>query len=305
MRKTLSLLLFMTACATGGSDAELDTLRQNLVAAKDLPSQIDAHARLGQALWKRACAHVAHDGTCTSHSEPEPVVKGVQTRCGPATKNLRTFIARDAALSAQAHDELTKAMQLWNNGEALKSLDSITDENDRTAKAYVMVGAAAGAQLALADADFEAFLAIRLDKNLAFDTPEHQQESRKVFMEWFDKKDSAFKQATTTYQALAESEPIQKYSGDRAIAAIARHGQMFQHYADTLWTLHIPEELRKDQDAVDQYCDALGQKAQPLEDSAVEAYRACVVKARDLKVTGDWPELCRHEFSQLHPQEEP
>jgi hypothetical protein len=304
-RAFLPIVFLSVACAGSKGDAELETLRANVGTAKDLATQVDAHARLGAALWQRACVHPAADGSCTSPGTPEPPVKGIQTRCGPASKNVDVVAARDASLVAQAHDELQQAVHLWNNGEALKSLETIADENDRRAKTYVMVGGAASALLTLADAEYEAYLAIGIDKNLTYDTPEASERSKKAFTGWIDKKTAALKQATETYKTLAESEPIRQYSGDRAIAGMARAAQMLQHLSDTLFTLSIPAELRKDQDAVDVYCDALGSKAAPLEEQAIEVYRACVATARDLKVTGEWPELCRHQFSLIKPSEEP
>jgi hypothetical protein len=163
------------------------------------------------------------------------------------------------------------------------------------------------AKVAEADKDFEAYLEIRFPVGLNFDpAPEHKAiaaKSLKRFNEWFAQKDKLGGSARAKYNTvLAIKDPA------NSITAAARIGQIAQNFSDALFTAEIPNNVRTGEFAdekVEAFCDALTEKAEPLESTSLEAYGICLAKSTELGWFSDWSRLCERELGQIKPEEYP
>jgi hypothetical protein len=99
-----------------------------------------------------------------------------------------------------------------------------------------------------------------------------------------------------------------------AIAASARIGQLYQEFADALFTAPVPQppvppalagnpEARKEFVELfrTSYCDALTDEAGPLAKKAEQGLKACLNTARDLSWYNEWSSFCEAELHQLQP----
>ena len=55
----------------------------------------------------------------------------------------------------------------------------------------------------------------------------------------------------------------------------------------------------------DAYCDAMIDKAEPLETKAIEGLSVCLNKSTELSFYDEWSQLCEAELNQLKPVEYP
>ena len=55
----------------------------------------------------------------------------------------------------------------------------------------------------------------------------------------------------------------------------------------------------------DAYCDAMVDKAEPLETKAIGALSVCLNKSTDLSFYDEWSQLCEAELNQIKPVEYP
>ena len=93
------------------------------------------------------------------------------------------------------------------------------------------------------------------------------------------------------------------------VAAAARIGQVYSDFVDQLYTAEIPKDLKE----VDEwgnrpreiFCDALVDKAEPIETKAVHAYDLCLKAATQQSWFNEWSTLCEVELNQMQPSEYP
>jgi hypothetical protein len=93
-----------------------------------------------------------------------------------------------------------------------------------------------------------------------------------------------------------------------SITAVARIGQIAQNFSDALFTAQIPDNVRTGEFAdekVEAFCDALTEKAEPLEATSLAAYGICLSKSTELGWFSDWSKLCERELGQIKPEEYP
>jgi hypothetical protein len=168
--------------------------------------------------------------------------------------------------------------------------------------------AAAWAQLHQTDALFEEVLQIRFPAKLDFSSSGSRQarRSQKAFAAYLDAKGKALSRARTGYQ-----EVIKSRQAPAVIAAAARIGQLYAHFADELSAAKIPlpplpRHLKTRADrkrhlrlVTDAYCDALEDKTGPLRRKAKEALEVCLQRARELKVDDEWTRLCKEELGRI------
>jgi len=168
----------------------------------------------------------------------------------------------------------------------------------------------ARARFQLAKARLERFLAVASPGGLDFST--RRQRSERYLLAYLHDKGRQLEEARALY-----SEVITRRSPHWAIAAAARVGQLFQHFADALYTAPIPTPpiprqltspaARREFLATfgEQYCTELEAYAVKLEDKAVKALDACLTKATDLSWYNEWSRLCERELDQLQPGRSP
>ena len=184
--------------------------------------------------------------------------------------------------------------------------------------------AAAEARFHQAEAAFEKFLEVKFPEKLDFSAKnkKKKQKSEKAFAKYLAEKGKRLEATRKGYQ-----EVILLRQAHWAIAASARVGQLFQNFADALFTAPIPKppladlraSLRKkgvhkiprdiEEDFVmnftDTYCDTLEDKASPLEAKAVQGLATCLGKSTELSWYNDWSKLCERELNQIKPAEYP
>jgi hypothetical protein len=88
-----------------------------------------------------------------------------------------------------------------------------------------------------------------------------------------------------------------------AVAALARVGQLWRHFAARLEAAPPPPSIPARLHGA--YCDALSSHADALERRARDSLRACVTRDRTLGLFGPWGELCAAALERLEPRAPP
>jgi len=159
--------------------------------------------------------------------------------------------------------------------------------------------------------EFEAILRMTVPTGLVFDPKQKAKdaESKKKFAGWIQQKTTKLKQAQGIYQQV-----ILYKNAAYAIAAAARIGQLFQDFANGLYTAEVPQppapppgidREEYGQFFRDAYCDALTDQAEPLDKKAEEGLSVCLNKSTELNWFNEWSKLCEGELNQIKPSEYP
>lgn len=266
-----------------------------------------AYSKIGQILWHQSCPVKEVDGSCIrvvreraiSTKKAKKTKKGVveqPLQCGPESKIKLTVVKRDEVKQKQALAAFSSAAKEYEKRQGK------TGGEEAAARYYYGL-----AKVADADKEFEAYLELRFPSGLNFDpAPEHKAiaaKSRKRFDEWMTQKGKVGGVARKKYDAvLAIKDPA------NSITAAARIGQIAQNFSDALFTAEIPNNVRTGEFAdekVEAFCDALTEKAEPLEATSLEAYGVCLSKSTELGWFSDWSKLCERELGQIKPEEYP
>ena len=116
--------------------------------------------------------------------------------------------------------------------------------------------------------------------------------------------------------APAKANPREQYlevfkmkQAQWAIAASARIGQLYADFVGQLYTAEIPKDLKVQDEWGNRpqeiFCDALVDKAEPIELKAVEGFDTCLKAATDYSWYNEWSRLCEKELNQMKPSEYP
>jgi tetratricopeptide (TPR) repeat protein len=267
-----------------------------------------AYSKIGQVLWHQSCPVKEIDGACirvtreratTSKRQKKTSKKGVTEQplqCGPESKIKLTVVKRDDRKMRDALVAFNASIREYDRRGGKVGGD------EAAARHYYGL-----AKLAEADKDFETYLDIRFPAGLDFDpAPEKKAilaKSRKRFNDWFTQKEKTAGGVRAKYGAVLAV----KDNAD-SIAAAARIGQLAQNFSDALFTAEIPKDVRTGQfadDKVAAYCDALTEKAEPLEALSLTAYGECLSKSTELGWFSEWSKLCERELGQIKPEEYP
>ncbi|MBK8481750.1 MAG: tetratricopeptide repeat protein [Proteobacteria bacterium] len=287
--------------------------------------QIVAHVKIGRALWRASCPVGGLNGACikmdrvrskrTVRKAAGGKSRGVELRkqCGPETKNRITVVDRNGAKVRQAQGHLAEALTLGRRAGITRAAAD-ADQEEAGRREQAMRHALAEARFLQAEAQLEAFLALEFPTDLDFSEGDarRKQASVRAFRKYLDSKGKLLERARQSYQ-----DTIQLRESDLAIAAAARIGQLFQNFADALYTAPVPKPaippaLRggaaRDEFVTvftDAYCDTLEDKARPLEEKAVQGLDACLSKSTELSWYNEWSQLCEQELNQIKPAEYP
>jgi tetratricopeptide (TPR) repeat protein len=298
--------------------------------------QIIANQKLGEITWKLSCEQPHVTGACIDvvrvKARAVKVVKGKKRKkgsevnmkqCGPDTKMRITVFNRKKGWAKRGQDHFATALSLYGKGKALTKI-SAADETEKTQRTTEMMYAVAASRFYQGEQDLEKFLRITFPDGLTFNPKDKEKfkESEKQFKKWLESKGTRLQDTQGIYQDV-----ILYKVAHWAIAASARIGQLFQTFADQLFTAPIPtppsipaeireymavypkegEEMKNDflQTFRDQYCDALVDKAEPLEAKAIEGLQTCLNKSTELSWFNDWSRLCETELNQIRPTEYP
>jgi TolA-binding protein len=262
-----------------------------------------ANAKIGQILWEQSCPVKQVDGSCVKIVRERAInlkkrkrAKGSDqpTQCGPDSKIKLTVVNRDER-------KMKEALQAF--GAATKAFEKTqgkTGGDEGAARYYYGL-----AKVAEADKDFEAYLALKFPANLNFD-PQNKavaEKSMKRFTEWVTEKTKVGGSATKKYEGVLGIK-----DAANSITAAARIGQISQNFSDALFTAEIPKDVRTGEFAdekVEAFCDALTEKAEPLEARSLEAYGVCLNKSTELGWFSDWSKMCERELGQIKPEDYP
>lgn len=266
---------------------------------------IVAYGRIGQILWEKSCPVKTVDGSCIKVARERAVSlrgkakrrKGdaTRTQCGPESKIKLTVVDRNPG-------DVKAAMAAFASAaREFESKGGKTGGDERFARYYYAM-----AKFHQAEVDYEKFLAIKFPQGLNFGdgtdaTKAVAAKSLKRFEEWYAEKQKVGGKASTQYQDLVfkVKEPA------NAIAAAARFGQISQNFSDALFTAEIPANIRQFEEAVDVYCDALTEKAEPLEAASLAGFGGCLKASTDFGWFSSWSKLCERELGQIKPEEFP
>jgi hypothetical protein len=177
--------------------------------------------------------------------------------------------------------------------------------------------AVAGAAFHLAESQYEAFLRIKFPEGLDFQTPgqydnKKQAEAKKKKAGESVKKFTAYLDEKSKQLGRARDQYLEVFAMKQAqwtIASSARVGQLYSDFVGQLYTAEIPKDL-KEQDQWGNrpreiFCDALVDKAEPIEGKAVEGFDKCLKAATDYSWYNEWSRLCERELNQMKPSEYP
>ena len=305
--------------------------------------EIIATVKLGELLWQQSCPVPGVNGACvtverirasSATKELEKAQKKkkgkkgkaakehfvIPKQCGPETKTKVTLSDRKPPQAKEAQTLFAKAITLYANGAATKKIPG--DESDKVVRGELMMYAVAEAKMMQGDEQYEKLLALKVPGNLDF-TPvdpysakakqekdkKRLADSTKRFTDWLTGKGKQIDTTQKLYQAV-----ILYKQAHWAIAAAARIGQVFQDFSGQLFTAPIPKAPPPpqgidadefNQNFVDAYCDAMTDKAEPLETKAIEGLRTCLDKSKDLSWFNEWSKLCEEELNQIKPAEYP
>ena len=284
----------------GDADAVVAHLRRYLAthAGAGGPDRlVQAHARIGLALWTASCPGKAVDGACVRLTKIRAIdtrrskhgARVAQETCGPGTRV--EVVARDRRKTTAALAAFGKAIDAYERHAA-----ALRDPASPARYWYAL------ATQHVIEPDYEAYLGRGFPANLDFDAkrPAQAKRSRARFDAWLADKDAAGRALALAYKkVIAIGEPT------HAVAAAARIGQVAQDASQALITAPIPTDLRRFPEAVELYCDVLGDKTEALDALTVDAFTTCLDQSTRLGFFSDASRLCERELGQLLPGQYP
>jgi TolA-binding protein len=294
--------------------------------------QILAHYRLGEMSWKASCQHPSEDGACLEIKrvaatgkqkviydlnkklkKGKKIREAKRTQCGPPTSSKIIMNDRRKPDVAKASEHFQAVLKIWNKGAAASKITG----KDVEARAGLAQYAVAGAAFHLAELQYENFLRIKFPEGLDFQQPSQYdtkkkaeakkkkaEESGKKFASYLDEKAKALKKASDMYLDVFGMKQAQW-----TIASSARVGQLYSDFVGQLYTAEIPKDLKEQDEWGNRpreiFCDALVDKAEPIEAKAVEGFEKCLKAATDYSWYNEWSRLCERELNQMKPTEYP
>ncbi|MFO0574583.1 MAG: tetratricopeptide repeat protein [Polyangia bacterium] len=303
---------------------------KNWASKGGIDRQIIAEVKLGEIAWRESCPVAGVNGACIEikrirasaataiKAKAEAKTKKLKPKdkgpiklgqCGPETKSKITVHERRPAQVKEAMAHFKKALDLFKGGAAANQLPK--DDENREGRISGMTYFAAQARFAEGDQMYEDLLRMTVPTGLVFD-PQKKKEmeaSKKKFTGWLEGKTKKLQEAQKLYQGI-----ILMKNAHWAIAAAARIGQLFQDFANGLFTTEVPTPppapsgMERDewgQIFRDAYCDQMTDAAEPLDAKAVEGLSTCLSKSTDLNWFNEWSKLCEEELNQIKPNEYP
>ncbi len=294
--------------------------------------QVLAHYRLGEMAWKASCPKASEDGACLEIKrlaatgrqkviydlnkklkKGKKIKEAKRTQCGPPTSSKIIVYDRNKQLAAKGAEHFQAVLKIWNKGAAASKITGKDVETRAGLAAYAVAGAA----FHLAETQYENFLRIKFPEGLDFQQPSQYdtkrkaeakkkkaEESGKKFTAYLDEKSKTLGRARDQYLEVFKMKQAQW-----AIAASARIGQLYSDFVGQLYTAEIPKDLKEQDEWGNRpreiFCDALVDKAEPIEAKAVEGFETCLKAATDYSWFNEWSRLCERELNQMKPTEYP
>ncbi len=310
-----------------------------------IDKQILAHFRMGEIAWKESCKQGGVNGACIEikrvaasgkekafHDENVKRKKAgkkllkepKRTQCGPPTKSKVVIFDREKAATKRAQDHFATVIKLWNKGEAAKKVPG-KDAGEQQARLGAAAYAVAGAAFYQAELEYEAFLRVKFPEGLDFQQPssydsKKKQDATKKKFEESQKKFTSYLNDKQKVTVKLVGDPTAKLKGmyenvldfkvaHWTIASAARIGQVWQNFTDQLYTAEIPKDLKEQDEWGNRpreiFCDALVDKAEPIESKAVTGFEVCLKAATNESWFNEWSRLCEVELNQMQPSDYP
>ncbi len=310
-----------------------------------IDKQILAHFKLGEIAWKKSCPQEGVNGACLKvervamngrskalyainskiKDKKKKLKEKLRTQCGPPTSSKITVYDRASKPASEGQKHFNEVLKLWARGEAEKKLSSqVPNAGEAAARDVFMRFAVAGAAFYQAEQVYEQFLKVKFPQGLDFQQPT-QFDSKRVAeakKKKFEDSQKKFLAYLTDKSKLAErlAGPSKDKKGmydfvldyhvaHWTIAASARIGQIFADFVNQLYTAEIPKDLKEQDEWGNRpreiFCDALVDKAEPIESKAVFGYDLCLKAATEQSWFNEWSTLCEVELNQLKPSEYP
>ena len=294
--------------------------------------QVLAHFRLGEMAWKASCPKASEDGACLDikrvaatgrqkvlydinkkRKKGQKIKEPKRTQCGPPTSSKILVFDRNKQSAAKGAEHFQAVLKIWNKGAAASKITGKDVETRAGLAAYAVAGAA----FYLAESQYESFLRIKFPEGLDFQQPSQYdtkkkaeakkkkaEESGKKFATYLDEKSKSLGRARDQYLEVFKMKQAQW-----AIASSARIGQLYADFVGQLYTAEIPKDLKEQDEWGNRpreiFCDALVDKAEPIEAKAVEGFETCLKAATDYSWYNEWSRLCERELNQMKPTEYP
>ena len=294
--------------------------------------QVQAHFRLGEMAWRASCPKASEDGACLEIKrvtatgrqkvlydlnkklkKGKKIKEAKRTQCGPPTSSKILVFERNKQSAAKAAEHFQAVLKIWNKGAAASKITG----KDVDARAGLAASAVAGSAFYLAETQYENFLRIKFPEGLDFQQPSQYdnkrkaeikkkkaEESIKKFTSYLDEKSKGLGRARDQYLEVFKMKQAQW-----AIASSARIGQLYADFVGQLYTAEIPKDLKEQDEWGNRpreiFCDALVDKAEPVEAKAVEGFETCLKAATDYSWYNEWSRLCERELNQMKPTEFP
>jgi len=294
--------------------------------------QVQAHFRLGEMSWKASCPKASEDGACLEIKriaatgrqkvlydinkklkKGKKIGEAKRTQCGPPTSSKIIVYDRNKSQAAKGAEHFQAVLKIWNKGAAASKITG----KDVEARAGLAASSVAGSAFYLAESQYESFLRIKFPEGLDFQQPSQYDtkkkaeakkkkaaESGKKFGTYLDEKSKALAHARDQYLEVFKMKQAQW-----AIASSARIGQLYADFVGQLYTAEIPKDLKEQDEWGNRpreiFCDALVDKAEPIEAKAVEGFETCLKAATDYSWFNEWSRLCERELNQMKPTEYP
>jgi tetratricopeptide (TPR) repeat protein len=323
----------------------LDAYLKRWGAKGGIDKQILAHFRLGELAWNKSCSQEGVNGACikvdrvTMNGKWTAIYKinqgikdkrrklkeKLRTQCGPPTSAKITVYDRSSKVAGEAQKHFSEVLKLWGKGDAEKKLQTqVPNPGEAAARDALMRFAVAGAVFYQAEQIYEQFLRVKFPQGLDFqqptqwDRPKVAEAKKKKFEDSSKKFMVYLTEKTKLADRLASSEKDRKAMYDTVldyhvahwtIAASARIGQVFADFVNQLYTADIPKDLKEQDEWGNRpreiFCDALVDKAEPIESKAVVGYDLCLKAATKESWFNEWSAMCEVELNQMKPSEYP
>jgi len=164
-----------------------------------------------------------------------------------------------------------------------KIVERATDERTAAAdKTPALLTAAAEASFMMAEAPFQEYAAIKLKLPV------------KKLEAGLKEKAKGLLETVKLYETIVSYK-----QAEWAIAALYMIGQANQNFARTMYDAPIPRELTPEQ--ADIYQQGLANKAIPIEERAVEAYKKAMDKSFELNMYTEWTKKAMERLSEMKP----
>ncbi len=323
----------------------LDAYLKKWGARGGIDKQILAHFKLGELAWNKSCPQEGINGACMKiervtmggrakvlaeinakiKDKKKKLKEKLRTQCGPPTSSKITVFDRNPKTAAEGQKHFNEVIKLWAKGDAERKLQSqVSNPGEAAARDVFMRFAVAGAVFYQAEQIYEQFLKVKFPQGLDFQQPtqfdrpkvaeakkKKLEESNKKFMAYLTDKTKLVEKLTGP---SADKKGMYDFVLDYkvahwTIAASARIGQVYADFVNQLYTAEIPKDLKEQDEWGNRpreiFCDALVDKAEPIENKAVFGYDLCLKAATKESWFNEWSTMCEVELNQLKPAEYP